>query len=64
MPDEKMEFDLAYHGSDYHNCLWDLDQKLREWIKYDNDFKNVNEALDIVRETLHELMKDHEVEFI
>ena len=63
MPEEKVEFDLAYNGSDYHNCLWELDQVLRGWIKYGHEFKDVDEALDKAREALYEIMKDNEVDF-
>ena len=63
MPEEQVEFDLAYHGSDYHNVLWDLDQELRNWLKHGHEFKETGEALEAVRSRIHELMEDQGVHF-
>lgn len=39
-------------------CLWDIDQFLREKLKYGNDYKSADEALEKTRDKLHELMQD------
>jgi hypothetical protein len=53
LPEENSEFLMAQRGGDYFSYLWDLDQQLRSWLKHGNEFKTVNEALEAIREELH-----------
>ncbi len=36
LPEETSEFTLATRGGELHGILWELDQKLRSIVKYDN----------------------------
>lgn len=63
MPEEQSEFDMAYHGANYHSCLWGLDATLRGWIKYGHEFKSADEVLEAARKALADIMNDHEVTF-
>uniref|UniRef100_A0A6M3JIB5 Uncharacterized protein n=1 Tax=viral metagenome TaxID=1070528 RepID=A0A6M3JIB5_9ZZZZ len=63
LPKQRVEFELAYHGADYHSVLWDLDQQLRNWLKYGHEFTEAGAALEAVREKLHGLMDAEGVVF-
>lgn len=56
--DDKQEFYMAYHGDDCYFALWDLDQWLRDEIKY-----NDKNDLQPVRDTLNKIMQDHNIDF-
>jgi hypothetical protein len=55
IPDEAYEFYSAVHGGEFRSALWELDNQLRGWLKYGHDFKDANEALTAVRNTLFDL---------
>lgn len=57
LPDDADEFNAAVKALNLYFCLWDLDQFLRDQIKYHNA------DLDHVREKLHEIMSDRDVSF-
>ena len=59
--DEENESKLALKGADMFCCLFDFDQQLRSWLKYDHGFKNADEALEGARERLHQIMEAHAV---
>ena len=54
LPDDNSDFLLAQRGKDYYSYLWDLDQDLRSWLKHGHQFKSIDEALERIREELHE----------
>ncbi len=62
LPEEQEDFNNAVHASDYKMVLWDLDQKLRSKIKYDDslDEKSAN-AYQYARDMLRELISDYGV---
>ena len=62
LPEEQEDFNNAVHASDYKMVLWDLDQKLRAKVKYDDslDEKSANAYQD-ARDMLRELMHDYGV---
>ncbi len=62
LPEEKSEYNLATHGYNYWQCLWDLDQQLRTFIKHDHKFKSIDEALHWVRSEINENVDLDEIE--
>jgi hypothetical protein len=61
LPDDETEFKLCTRGKDYYLVLWDLDQWLREKIKYGAEDSINIDTLEAVRETLHELLQNRNV---
>lgn len=61
--DDKEEAELHLKAGDYKICLWDMDQYLRNQIKYNP--KNLNEgqinALEDAREELREILSKYDV---
>jgi len=54
MIQEREELENAIHGGDWKSVVGDFDQKLRGYLKYGHTFKDVDEALEKVREELHD----------
>ena len=54
LPEEKDEHTLAIKGGEFWSALWELDQDLRGWLKHGHQFKTVDDALDTIREKIHE----------
>ena len=56
---------MTYHGDDLYFVLWDLDQYLRDQIKYNPDKRKSKEidALEDARCKLYDFMEIHEVDF-
>ena len=49
------EVKLALNGAKYYFFIWDLDQQLRDWLKYDSHkFKTPEEAIQAIRDMIHE----------
>lgn len=62
IPEEQTDFHDAVHASDYKAVIWDLDQKLRSKIKYDESIDNQTElAFEIVRAMLYDLLNQYKV---
>ena len=61
LPEDQDNFTAASHGMDYALTCWDIDQKLRSWLKYGHNFESADEALERVREVLTEIMDDNGV---
>jgi len=59
------DFYMAYHGDDFYSILWNLDQYLRNQIKYHSDDLGEEKevALQSVRDKIYELMENHGVDF-
>jgi hypothetical protein len=63
LPDDQQEYDLANSGLAFWHVLWELDQELRANTKYapddmtDDDY----DAYQKIRDKLHELMNDYNV---
>lgn len=57
LPEEEEVHRHALRGVDYHGTLWDVDQRLRDWLKYGHEFKSADEALGEARRALHEIME-------
>lgn len=58
LPEDQDDFTLCIHGKDFYSVLWDLDQFLRESIKYNN-----KDELQPVRDKLYQLMEESNLSF-
>ena len=63
LPEEREDHNLAIHGLDFALVCWDMDVKLRNWLKYGHKFKTADEALEAARDYLCEAMETHNVNF-
>ena len=66
LPEDKEDFEMASNSGQYHCILWDMDQFLRQIIKYE-DPKTKEEKLrqkfaEEFREYLYEQMRDRNIE--
>jgi len=61
LPEDQDDFTAASHGMDYALVCWDMDQKLRGWLKYGQNFDSADDALEECREQLREIMYEHGV---
>ena len=61
LPEEQSEFDLANNASKYYSVLWDLDQYLRNFVKYPSDREDpiLTDTMAKVRDELWKLMNEH-----
>jgi len=57
--DEQDHYD-AINGSEFKNCIQNLDQQLRNWIKHGNAFQTADEALQATRDYLYQIIHDHD----
>jgi hypothetical protein len=65
LPEEQEEFMLAVRGKDIMLVLYQLDQHLREKIKYPSDTvtQDTYDTYIEIREKLNDLMNDNNVSF-
>lgn len=59
LPEEKSEFDIAVNSMGWALAIWDLDNFLRENIKY----KEAGKDYEDIREKLHNILDDHILSF-
>lgn len=57
IPGERCEATLTFHGVDWALCLSDLDQAVRNKLKYGDEFKDADEALRWVREEIQGILE-------
>jgi hypothetical protein len=64
LPEEQDEFDTANNAGKYYSVLWDLDQYLRNFVKYPSDREdpNLTDTMAKVRDELWRLMKEHNLD--
>lgn len=61
--DTRDEAITALKGKDYHACLWNLDQDLRNKLKHgQHKMKHVDEVMEYVRDFIHNNIDLNEVE--
>jgi hypothetical protein len=60
LPSEQQDFDLALNAAKYNAVLWDLDQWLRSYTKYQE--KKTWPKADEVRTKLYELINERGIE--
>ena len=57
LPEDEVEADLTFHGIDWALTVWDIDQEIRNRVKYGPEFKTPQEALSWVRETIQDCLE-------
>jgi len=60
LPDEEEQFNVASKGMDWALLAWDIDQFMRNKIKYDQD---TNGVLQLARERLNFNMEEKGLQF-
>jgi hypothetical protein len=60
LPEDKEEFDVASKGMDWALLAWDIDQFIRNKIKYEQDKDGI---LQLVRDRLHFNMEEKRLNF-
>ena len=58
LPEDKEEFDAANKGMDWALLAWDIDQLLRNKLKYSDLLPNTSAELEEIRDTLNEMLTD------
>ncbi len=56
LPEEVEEHEMAIKGGDWKATVADIEEWLREKLKYGHEFKSADEALEAARKELHELL--------
>jgi len=62
LPEDNDSFKLAQRGSAYFSFLFDLDQTLRDWLKYKHQFKSPGEVMEKIREMIAEGIEIDDIE--
>ena len=60
LPEDKEEFDVSSRGMDWALLAWDIDQFIRNKIKYEQDKDGI---LQLVRDRLHFNMEEKGLDF-
>ena len=66
LPEDKIEFDTATKAMDWAILAWELEQHIRNRLKYQTeklDTSSAKEELELLRNELHELMEDSGLQF-
>ena len=67
LPDDKAEFDTATKAMDWAILAWDLEQHIRNRLKYQSeklDTSSAKEELELIRNELHNMMEDSGLQFL
>ena len=67
LPDDKAEFDTATKAMDWAILAWDLEQYMRNRLKYQTeklDTSSAKEELELIRNELHNMMEDSGLQFL
>ena len=67
LPDDKTEFDTASKAMDWAILAWDIEQYIRNRLKYQTeklDVSSAHEELEILRKELHDLMEESGLQFL
>ena len=66
LPEDKEEFDVATKAMDWATLAWDIDQYIRNRLKYQTEklqTTSANEELELLRNELHNLMQEDGLQF-
>ena len=66
LPDDKTEFEVASKAMDWSILAWDIDQHIRNRLKYQTEklqTTSANEELELLRNELHDLMQESGLQF-
>ena len=67
LPDDKTEFETATKSMDWAILAWDIDQYIRNRLKYQTEklqTTSANEELELLRNELHDLMEESGLQFL
>ena len=67
LPEDKENFDASAKGMDWAIVAWDIDQYIRNRLKYQTeklDTSSAKEELELLRNELHSLMEDSGLQFL
>ena len=56
LPEDEEEFDAASKGMDWAIVAWDVDQLLRNKLKYGDLLPNTRAELEEIRDTLNDML--------
>ena len=54
LPEDQRQFEMANQAADMVAAIGHFEDRLRSYIKYGHEFKSANEALESIRDLLHE----------
>jgi len=66
LPDDKTEFDTASKAMDWAILAWDIEQYIRNRLKYQSEkleTSSAKEELEFLRNQLHEMMEENGLQF-
>jgi len=66
LPDDKTEFESATKAMDWAILAWDIEQYIRNRLKYQTDklqTSSAKEELELLRNELHDLMQENGLQF-
>ena len=66
LPEDKIEFETATKAMDWAILAWDLEQHIRNRLKYQTEklqTTSANEELELLRNELHDLMEVSGLQF-
>ena len=67
LPDDKTEFEAATKSMDWAILAWDIEQYIRNRLKYQSeklDTSSAKEELEILRNELRDLMEESGLQFL
>ena len=65
LPDDKVEFDTASKAMDWAILAWDIEQYIRNRLKYEKDLDVSSlEELQLLRNELHHKMDESGLQFL
>ena len=66
LPEDKTEFEASTKAMDWAIVAWDIDQYIRNRLKYQTeklDTSSAKEELELLRHELHDLMQESGLQF-
>ena len=66
LPEDKEEFEVASKAMDWSILAWDIEQYIRNRLKYQTeklDTSSAKEELEFLRNQLHEMMEENGLQF-
>ena len=58
LPEDKEEFDAASRGMDWALVAWEIDQLLRNKLKYEEHVRDTRNTLEELRKILNDMLAD------
>ena len=63
LPEDQESFDAANRGMDWALVAWDMDQLLRNKLKYEEHTRDARKALEDLRKTLNDMLVDKGLQY-